>query len=97
MWLLLCCLVVLLLCWVYVFIDCVVVIVGDLDVVGYIMCVYVSSTTTGRSFVYCLGCRDVVVVWPALGIAGFMFSFTRTGPTWVVVVGTGVTRFLVSL
>ncbi len=36
-------------------------------------------------------------MWPALGVAGFMFSLTRIGPTWVVVVGTGVTRFLVSL
>ena len=97
MWLLLSYLVVLLVCWVYVFVDCGVVIVGNLDVVGYIMFVYVSNTTTGMSFVYCLGCRGVVVMWPALGVAGFMFSLTRIGPTWVVVVGTGVTRFLVSL
>ena len=96
MWLLLSYLVVLLGCWVYVFIDCGVVIVGGLDVVGYIMFVYVSNTTTGMSVVYFFGCKGVVVMWPALGVAGFMFSLTRIGPTRVVVVGTGVTRFLVS-
>jgi hypothetical protein len=37
----------------------------------------------------------VVVMLPALGVAGFMFSLTRIVPTLAVVVGTGVTRFLV--
>jgi hypothetical protein len=62
MWLLLNYLVVLPGCWVHVFINCGVVIVGDLDVVGYIMFGYVSNTTTGMSVVYCLGYKGVVVL-----------------------------------
>jgi hypothetical protein len=71
--------------------------VVDLGVVGYIMSMCVSMLTVGMLSVYCLENRDVVVLWPALCIVGFMFFWTRIAPTWVVVVGTGVTRFLVSL
>ncbi len=51
MWLLLSYLVVLLVCWVYVFVDFEVVIIGNWDVVGYIMFVYVSNGSIGMSFV----------------------------------------------
>ena len=74
-----------------------VIVVVGFGVVSYIICVGVSSTTVGRLSVYCWDCRDVVVLWPTLCIAGFMVSLTRIAPTWVVVVGTGVIRFLVSL
>ena len=74
-----------------------VIVVVGFGVVSYIICVGVSIGTVGRLSVYCWDCRDVVVLWPTLCIAGFMFSLTRIAPTWVVVVGTGVIRFLVSL
>ena len=64
---------------------------------SYIICVGVSIGTVGRLSVDCWDCRDVVVLWPTLCIAGLMFALTRIAPTWVVVVGTGVIRFLVSL
>jgi hypothetical protein len=51
MWLLLSYLVVLLVCWVYVFVGFEVVIIGNWDVVGYIMFVYVSNGSIGMSFV----------------------------------------------
>jgi hypothetical protein len=59
------------------------------------MSIGVAKLIFGTLDVCCLDNRDVVVWWSVLCSAVCAFFWTRIVPTWVVVVGTGVTRFLV--
>jgi hypothetical protein len=63
----------------------------------YIVCVGVAIVPGGKLYVYCCYCMVVVVCLPAFCIAVVMAYVPRIGPTWVADVGTGATRFLVSL
>jgi hypothetical protein len=63
----------------------------------YIVRVGVAIVPGGRLCVYCCCCMVVVVCLPALCIAVVMVYVPRIDPTWVVDVGTGAIRFLVSL
>ena len=55
----------------------------------------VAKFIVGMLAVYCLDSRDVVAWWSVLCTVVCEFFWTRIVPTWAVVVGTGVARFLV--
>jgi hypothetical protein len=55
----------------------------------------VAKSNVGMLAVYCFDSRDVVALWSVLCIVAGEFFWTRIVPTWAVVVGTGVARFLV--
>ena len=55
----------------------------------------VAKFIVGMLAVYCLDSRDVVAWWSVLCTVVWEFFWTRIVPTWAVVVGTGVARFLV--
>ena len=54
-----------------------------------------AKLNVGMLAVCCMDSRDVVIWWSVLCTVVCVFFCTRIVPTWVVVVGTGVTRFLV--
>jgi hypothetical protein len=55
----------------------------------------VAKSIVGMLAVYCLDSRDVMAWWSVLCTVLWEFFWTRIVPTWAVVVGTGVARFLV--
>jgi hypothetical protein len=55
----------------------------------------VAKSIVGMLAVYCFDSRDVVALWSVLYVVAWEFFWTRIVPTWAVVVGTGVVRFLV--
>jgi hypothetical protein len=55
----------------------------------------VAKSIVGMLAVYCLDSRDVMALWSVLCTVAWEFFWTRIVPTWAVVVGTGVARFLV--